>query len=211
MRKKLVFITWLISILFGEITLLAQDSTNKVAWINKHPIEFSVGSHAIGLPFSNFLAPPYYLEMNIGLQSNLLDKKKINLNIVNGIGFAAHPFSGKRYFVDTYLRFKYRFPLNIYSQIGLGIAFNLLTYPDDVYTLNSDGFYEKKNRLEGKLYSGINLEIGYHLKSIKRLKLDLFLKYNVGVNLSYHPQIPVFPYNSIQFGTRFYFQKTKKK
>ncbi len=186
------------------LTCNAQDNNDQASWFSQHPIEFSFGSHSIGLPFNNFLSPPYYPEINIGLQSNLLIKKNINLNMVNGVGFAAHPFSGNRYSINTFLRFKYQFPLNIYGQIGLGPSLNILTYPNDVYELNSKGIYEEGNSMETKLYGGFNMEIGYRLKSIRHLELDLFLKYNAGVDFFHHPEIPIFPYNSTQIGTRFY-------
>lgn len=185
----------------------AQDVTNDSSWIGKHPIEISSGTHAIGLPFSNFLSSPFYSELNMGLQSTFSNKKNIALNMVNGIGFANHPFNGNRYFVDTYFRVKYKFPLNIYSQIGLGAAFNILTFPNESFELNSNGVYEEKKSVETKFYTGFNIEIGYHLTAIKKLNLDIFSKYSAGVNLFHHPQIPVFPYNSTQIGLRFYFKK----
>ncbi len=202
--NKIISFTFLTIFSILWRTSSAQDSTSQISWISKHPIEFSMGSHAIGLPFSHFLSNPYYPEVNIGLQSNLIDKKNINLNIVNGIGFATHPFNGERYFVNTHLRFKYKFPLKIYSQIGLGISFNILTYPNNVYKLNNNGVYKETKGVETEWYSGFNIEVGYHLKRIERLELDLFSKYSAGVNPFHHPEIPVFPYNSIQIGVRFY-------
>lgn len=203
MKKNTVFILLAAFNLFYT-TSWSQDTISQVSWISKHPIEFSMGTHAIGLPFSRFLSSPYYPEINIGLQFNLLEKERINLNVLNGIGLAIHPFNGERYTVNTYLRFKYKFPLGIYSQIGLGVAFNVLTYPNEMYRLNSSGIYEEKNAVEIEWYSGGCIEIGYHLKCMKRLKLDLFSKYNAGVNFIHHPEIPIFPYNSIQLGIRFY-------
>ena len=188
-------------------TSYSQDSTKDISWISKHPIEISIGTHAIALPFSFFLSRPYYPELNIGLQSTLMDKNKINLNMINGIGLASHSFNGDRYFLNTYLRFKYKFPLNIYSQIGLGVAFNILTFPNESYEINNHGVYEEKNSVETEWYSGFNIEIGYRITIYKHLDLDLFTKYSAGINLFHHPQIPVFPYNSTQFGLRFYFKK----
>jgi hypothetical protein len=202
--NKILFCTFSTILILLSRTASAQDSTSQTSWLSKHPIELSVGSHAIGLPFTHFLSNPYYPEINIGLQSNLMDKEHINLNIVNGIGIATHPFNGDRYFINTYLRFKYKFPLRIYSQIGLGIAFNILSYPNEVYQLNNSGVYEKTKKIETEWYTGFNMEIGHHLKTFKQMKLDLFLKYSAGVNLFHHPEIPVFPYNSIQVGVRFY-------
>lgn len=203
MKKNIIFIL-LVVFNLSYTRSWAQDSTSQTSWMSKHPIELSLGTHAIGLPFSRFLSSPYYPEINVGLQFNLLEKKRFNLNIVNGIGLASHTFNGGRYSINSYLRFKYKFPLRIYSQIGLGIAFNVLTYPNEVYTLNSHGIYEEKNLVEIEWYSGVTIEIGYHLKGTKKLELDLFSKYNAGVNFIHHPEIPIFPYNSIQLGVRFY-------
>ncbi len=208
MNKIILFAFFIIFTILCRASY-AQDSTDQVSWISKHPIEFSTGSHAIGLPFSQFLSSPFYPEVNIGIQSNLVDKGNVNLNTTNGIGFATHPFNGERYFVNTYLRLKYKFPLNIYSQFGLGIAFNILTYPNKIYELNNNGVYEETKSVETEWYSGFNIEVGYHLQRNKGLELDLFSKYSAGVNLFHHPEIPVFPYNSIQIGVRFYINQNK--
>ncbi len=205
MKKRTYFI--FILFIIGWHTSHAQNDTNDTTWISKHPIEISTGTHAIGLPFSHFFTAPYYPELNIGLQSTFMDKNRINLNMVNGVGLASHPFNGQKYFLNTYMRFKYKFPLNIYSQIGLGIAFNMLNSPNESYELNNNGVYEEKKNVETEWYSGFNIEIGYRITAIKRLGFDLFSKYSAGINLSHHPQIPVFPYNSTQVGLRFYFKK----
>lgn len=203
MKKIKTFIFLTLFILIGK-TSIAQENATKSTWISKHPIEFSMGSHAISLPFKQFLSSPFYPELNIGIQFNVLDKKKINLNVVNGIGFASHKFNGDRYFVDTFLRFKYKLPFNIYSQVGVGLALNLLTYPNEVYKLNNNGVYETANSVETELYGGFNIEIGYHLKLFKSSELDIFSRYSAGVNFNHHPEIPVFPYNSIRLGVRLY-------
>jgi len=205
--KKNTFSIFLILFSILCNTSYAQDSTSKASWISKHPIEFSMGSHAISLPFNPSLFGLFYPEINIGFQSNFLDRKNININIVNGIGFASHLFQGEKYFADSYLRLKYKFPLKIYTQVGLGVALNLLTYPSPVYSLNSNGVYKEKNQVKTAVYSGFNLEVGYRLKCAKQLELDLFSKYNAGANLFQHPDISLFPYNSFQLGLRFYIQQ----
>ncbi len=203
MNKIILFIFLSMFIILSR-TSCAQDSTTQTSWLSKHSFELSWGSHAIGLPFSQIFSSPYYPEVSIGIQTNLIDSKNINVNLVNGIGLATHHFNGERYFVNTFLRFKYKFPLRIYSQIGLGIAFNILTYPNIVYELSGNGIYKETKKTETEWYSGFNMEVGYHLKHSKRLELDFFSKYSAGVNLFHHPEIPVFPYNSIQIGVRFY-------
>lgn len=185
----------------------AQDDTDNTSWISKHPIEISAGTHAIGLPFRHLLSGPYYPELNIGLQSTLMDRNKVNLNVVNGVGLASHPFNGNRYSLNTYVRFKYKFPLNIYSQIGLGVAYTILTPPNESYELSDDGVYQETRGLETEWYSGVNIETGYHITAVRRINLDAFFRYSAGINFFHHPQIPVFPYTSTQIGLRFYFQK----
>lgn len=190
---------------------LAQEE-NKANWWSSHPLEFSLGSNSISLPFKNFLGVvPFYPQFNVGLQHTYREKNNFSINQSIGLGLAFHPYHANRYFLDSHLRFKQKILKKFYAQAGIGLAFSLNTYPNTVFELNNNGIYEKAGRftLKPQLYAGLLMETGYVFPTESTFLNNVYLRYQTGVAGKYHPSIFVLPVNSFQLGIQFKLNKDK--
>jgi hypothetical protein len=203
--KKVIFVLVITTLIGSKYSdLFAQKMETKLKWIEKHPIDFSIGNFSVGMPFSKILIDRFYPLTKLGTEFYYRNRRNSQILQTAKLGGYYSKHNTSAFFVNTEIVYRYTFNFGLFADANLGVGYSHLFHPNAIFKSNENGEYEQiRDWGKPSMMANYLFSIGYNCSKRLKKNTSIFLCYGNYIQLFYNADIPALPQNSCQLGVRF--------
>lgn len=198
----------IICLLVFSLTANAQKHSESL------PIEASLFNNGNFMPGGGTLgvwSPKIHPGIRIGSRYYYLEKEKWELFQTAKLGYFFHRHAQQAVQLYTELGYRHAVYKNLFAEARLGVGY-MVSVPDmQLFSFDNGEYRSKSTKARSQFMGGVDIALGYDLKTLTQLPLDVYLSYQFWVQSPFvNGYVPVLPNNSIHIGAIYYLPKNTK-
>lgn len=198
--KKIFLLTIPILLCLSNISL-AQDSPSTSK--SQFPLELTFLKHAISYPFEAILSGPLHPGFSVGTEYTYSQGQHGRFFQNLNAGYFFNKYNAKALFAETSAGYRYTFGFGMFGDLALGLGYIHSFHPVEVYSLNSQGEYEKaKDKGKSAAIFPLILGLGYDFSRKLGWPFSLFFRYQAILQIPYSKSDTIIGHSMLHIGIR---------
>lgn len=182
---------------------LAQDKP--VDSKKKFPLELTFFKHAISYPFEGILSGPLHPGFSVGTEYYYTQGHRGQIFQNLNAGYFFNKYNAKALFLETSAGYRYTLGFGLFGDLALGLGYLHSFHPVEVYTLNSQGEYERaKDKGKSAVIFPVVLGLGYDFSRKLGWPLNLFFRYQIILQTPYNQDSSIMGHSMLHIGIRIH-------
>ncbi|HEX8546271.1 MAG TPA: hypothetical protein VF691_04870 [Cytophagaceae bacterium] len=210
--KVTAFIILVFTLVCLDQDCLAQVQTQATeinsSKYKKYPFIFSIGNHAVSMPFYRMLRKPFHPAFAIGTELTYKRGKHGLLSQTLNLGYFYNKYNATGLSVQTELAYRYTTGIGFFGDAFIGAGYLHTFRVRKIYEADGKGDYVPVRDMgKPSVLASFSLGLGYDFSNKGHLPFALFARYQWFAQIPYVDPLPFWPQAITSIGLRFYFRK----